>query len=409
MKKTILKLVLGTPVAITPVIGVVSCNTSWIKWDRNDSPSNLKFIFTSDKSPEDMWKTRSLKILKKAWDENTETINLEKLNNQFEFIKLFFEITNAKPHKDFKDYSYIENWDSFKKYIHEMNFPENIKIRYKNNIKDFDISKMSNHLNSIKENMEKGIIALKASITAKIVANEIVKEIKAKNIDEVEQSEKELADKIKKQISGDFASINIKWIKNSINLIPNKNQKNLLLRKLENLIDKYKKDFQTLTLLKQELEKQYTDSKNIDVLNSCLNNISAVAIQKKDKDLTTKNFKARLSDVVKIANKFLLIDTVKQFAYESSPEAIKLGFLTNLPKRSFKKFEKFIYELDTFISELFKHKSTFKQWSKDFNFLLNSQGHIKEISKYNLEKHTLKQLSEKSLKSEFIKEMISKR
>ena len=409
MKKTILKLVLGTPIAITPIIGVVSCRTSWIKWERNDNPSNLKFSFQSDKSPEEMWVTRHLNTLMKAWDKNNETIDLEKLNNQFEFIKLFFAITNAKPDQPLIEYSNVENWVSFKKYIDDMKFSRNIKIKYKNRVKELNTIDINKQLNIISEKMKEGISALENSIIAKIFADQIVKQYSI-NVNVFDKKKQELVNKITRQINNNFGSIDINWIKNFIEAIENKNLKKVLHQKLKKLIYKCKEDFKTLALLKQELKEQYySNQKNIDVLNSCLNNISAVPIQKTDGKITIETFAAKLIDVIDSTKNFLKIESIKQFTNESVDQAMNLGFLTNLPRGAFKKFETFVHTLDIFISQLFDDTSAFKPWSKEFNLLLNNSGSIKPRTIQQITYSSLEEVAEKSLKSEFIKEMISKR
>ena len=88
-------LILGTISTTLPMAAVVSCSTTWSKWE----PIDAKATTTKIKSlygPERLWKVRAQTELDKAYDSVTKTIDITKLNNQYELIQTIVNILHLK-------------------------------------------------------------------------------------------------------------------------------------------------------------------------------------------------------------------------------------------------------------------------------------------------------------------------
>lgn len=163
MKKKILFLS-STLLTFSPLIAI-SCSTSWQKWEVNDNqnsdPINPKLIRTSD-APKASFKDNAPKvekisvsldaplrttrkndvITKDAYDVNTKTIDLEKINNQFELNNLLIDLLNLRPPKNIEEYYQFAEFANFNTYFDQIIPTETFVLKYKTETKQitWDIS-----------------------------------------------------------------------------------------------------------------------------------------------------------------------------------------------------------------------------------------------------------------------------
>ena len=119
-------LILGTISTVMPLATVVSCSTTWSKW----VPNNAKATTTKIKSlhgPERLWKVRSQAILDDAYDSLTNTLDITKINNQYELINSIVNILKLKS-ADRID-SYWNDTPKMKTYLNQLTKTIDFKIK----------------------------------------------------------------------------------------------------------------------------------------------------------------------------------------------------------------------------------------------------------------------------------------
>lgn len=163
MKKKII--ILGSCLLTLSPLVAISCSTSWQKWEvkdnQNSDPIDPKLIRSSD-APKASFKDNAPKVekisvsldaslrttrdnttvLKDAYDVNTKTIDLEKINNQFELNNILIESLQLRPSKNIEEYYRFAEFSNFISYFDQIVPNETFILKYKNEIKKitWDIS-----------------------------------------------------------------------------------------------------------------------------------------------------------------------------------------------------------------------------------------------------------------------------
>lgn len=154
MKKRI-AITIGSLLAVSlPVTATVSCGTSWHKWGHassydpasltqdptksnieSNNPNKPKESNTSKNenvvTTKDLFAIRPIADLKKlAYDESTSTIDLTKVNNQFELNALLVNIVQLKSPKSIENYWRSTSWTEFASFVSQVVETKEINIKY---------------------------------------------------------------------------------------------------------------------------------------------------------------------------------------------------------------------------------------------------------------------------------------
>lgn len=119
--------------ATIPVVAAVSCTTSWTKWSPDSPETPVKPVYTPQPMAENFWKIRDASELMLAWDESTSTLDLEKVNNQYELVSILGNILNFST--DFPMDMLYNKYAEMKVYLSGLvkSIPH-FKVKYKNDI-----------------------------------------------------------------------------------------------------------------------------------------------------------------------------------------------------------------------------------------------------------------------------------
>lgn len=157
MKRKIL-ITTGTLLAVSvPITTVVSCGTSWHKWASNNSQgtpvqdpmaSNIESVnpnaSKNDTSGQNkiintvgsLFATRDINEIKtKAYDDQTNTINLNELQNQFELNKLLVNLVGINSPESIERYWKSDRWNDFSTFVSTIKEKMDINIQYTNSDK----------------------------------------------------------------------------------------------------------------------------------------------------------------------------------------------------------------------------------------------------------------------------------
>ena len=162
MKKK-LKIFFTTFGVLSTATLLTSCSTSWSSWNKNGGGTKPQPPFPAHKkAPYIRYHVRDKDTLMKAWDSTTNTMDLGKLNNQFEIYSLIGYLSKikqdvGKPSIDnYWQYGSSDNpWGDMKTYINGFNSSLTIKFKYKNKISDSPIKFLDLH--KVKTDFDGGI------------------------------------------------------------------------------------------------------------------------------------------------------------------------------------------------------------------------------------------------------------
>ena len=163
MKKK-LKIFFTTFGVLSTATLLTSCSTSWSSWNKNGGGTKPQPPFPAHKTaPYIRYHVRDKDTLMKAWDSTTNTMDLGKLNNQFEIYSLIGYLSKikqdvGKPSIDnYWQYGSSDNpWGDMKSYIDGFNSSLTIKFKYKNVVLKNPLIKFSG-LNEVKSDFNLGI------------------------------------------------------------------------------------------------------------------------------------------------------------------------------------------------------------------------------------------------------------
>ncbi len=112
MRKKILGSISSLAIIILPLL-TVSCSTTWMNWKPlEDTPTNFEFDENEISKEIDKYKVREKDVLMQAYNKDNQIIDLDKINNHYEFIHLITYITNTKIIPPIKESWKQESWDN---------------------------------------------------------------------------------------------------------------------------------------------------------------------------------------------------------------------------------------------------------------------------------------------------------
>lgn len=121
---------IGSLLSAIPVVAVVSCSTTWTKWEEDKNAKQTMTKFKREFAAQVLWKVRPDVELNAAWDAGTKTLDVTKLNNQFELIQSMINILDIKSPD--KIDSYWNDMDRLKTYLNKINKKLDFKIKDEN-------------------------------------------------------------------------------------------------------------------------------------------------------------------------------------------------------------------------------------------------------------------------------------
>ena len=125
-KKTLLSIGSIATIAL-PIATTVSCTTTWTEWTKNDSEqTHVQFIRTH--AAPIHWKVRSDSELMNAYDSVLNTLDISKINNQFELVKILTKIISISSANNID--TYWNNYPSMKTYLNGIVKKLDLKIKY---------------------------------------------------------------------------------------------------------------------------------------------------------------------------------------------------------------------------------------------------------------------------------------
>lgn len=182
MKRKNILLTIGSLASVSlPLIAAVSCGTSWHQWNKDDSSNSTNLKQDPTKSnidsynpnkPKDnstdqntvinttktLFATRDIAELKAvAYDSQTNEINLNEVNNQFELNKLLIDILGMRAPESIENYWKSSRWSDFSNYINDIKETQDIKVKFTDNAQKPHEFSVKWDISSSKPNIKNGL------------------------------------------------------------------------------------------------------------------------------------------------------------------------------------------------------------------------------------------------------------
>ena len=116
------KIPLLSIIGCTSAFSAISCSTSWTSWHPDKNVKKTETNFKHDTLPARSWKLREEEKILEAFDKNTNSIDLTKVNNQYELNFLIGHILNISPNiSSIDEFWDVSHFDNMKEYLKKIN------------------------------------------------------------------------------------------------------------------------------------------------------------------------------------------------------------------------------------------------------------------------------------------------